>query len=163
MERVLTEQMETYLYDNNLYSNIQFGFRKNFSTSEALLYATECFRKETDSNNLTAVALLDLSKAFDSIQHNILYQKLENIGIEQNAIELIKSFLTDRQQRVKVNNVYSDWIDLSQGVPQGTVLGPLLFNLYVNDMLTCVEDCKLVQYADDTCIFISGKNIDEIC
>lgn len=162
-ERLLTAQIDNYLSENKLYSPYQFGFRKKFSTTEALLFATENFRSNIDDGNLTAIALLDLSKAFDSINHPILKQKLQSLGFDEPSLQLLSSFLCDRNQRVKLGNTFSDWYTINQGVPQGTVLGPLLFNLYVNDLDTCLTgDCKLVQYADDTCIFVSGKNIAEI-
>ena len=104
---------------------------------------------------------LDLSKAFDSINHKILLRRLENIGFDEDSTNLIENYLSERTQRVVLNGIESDWINLKRGVPQGTILGPLLFNIYVNDLAKVVEkDCTVVQYADDTFLFTSDT--DEI-
>ena len=129
----------------------QFGFCKNISTQDALVYVTESIQ-----NHLHA-ALLDLSKAFDSISHEVLIGKMLSLGFSNGANALIASFLNKRIQRVNVNGIFSDWIEIKRGVPQGTVLGPLLFNLYVNDIQERLyEGCTLVQYADDCMVFSSS-------
>ena len=105
------------------------------------------------------LALLDLSKAFDSLNHEVLFGKLQTLGFDTHSRSLITDFLTDRIQRVKCNDTLSDWVYLYKGVPQGTVLGPMLFTLYINDMAGILTDeCKIVQFADDTCIFVTGEN-----
>ena len=108
-----------------------------------------------DNNKMVAAAFLDLSKAFDFISHEVRLEKLEILGFQQKAISLIESYMSNRTQKVDLQNTSSDWIDLHQGVPQGTILGPLLFNLYVNSMQSAIQDsCELVQYADDTFLFV---------
>ena len=100
------------------------------------------------------------TKAFDSMSHEILLEKLHHLNFDEKAIKMIKSFLTGRYQMVKLSTCSSDWIQLYQGVPQGTVLGPLLFNIYVNDMQQSVmENCNLFQYDDDTMIFSSHNDL----
>ena len=107
---------------------------------------------------MVAAAFLDLSKAFDSISHEIFQEKLEGYHFDFTAIALIKSYLTNRTQKVILQNTSSDWISLYQGVPQVTVLGPLLFNLYVNSMQNIIDEaCKIVEYADDVFIFVGDK------
>lgn len=107
--------------------------------------------------------MLDLSKAFDSISHDILSKKLENLGFSACSLSLIQNYLKYRLQRVCVNGVFSDWTEVERRVPQGTVLGPPLFSQYINDLYRqALPGCKVIQYADDTILFISGKNIDEI-
>ena len=104
---------------------------------------------------------LDLSKAFDSINHKILLRRLENKGFDKHALNLIENYLSDRTQRVVLKGIESGWINLKRGVSQGTILGPLLFNIYVKDLAKIVEkDCTVVQYADDTFLFTSDT--DEI-
>ena len=161
-ERILLNQINEYLSKNSIMSNIQFGFRKQFSTNDALLYITETFRKELDAGNMTAVAFLDLSKAFDSIDHTILRKKLGILGFGVESLNLIDSFLHNRKQRVRLGETLSEWYEINQGVPQGTILGPLLFTLYVNDMHSTVKHCQIIQYADDTCLFICGKKSEDL-
>ena len=138
---------------------MQFGFQSNYSTTDALLFATGSIRQSLDQNQFVAAAFLDLSKAFDSISHGILFEKLEELNFDSNALSLMKSYLTERYQKVTLPNCSSEWIKLYQGVPQGTVFGPLLFNIYVNDMENVNDDnqCKIIQYADDTMIFCSHE------
>ena len=157
-EKVICNQILEHLERNNLLCQIQFGFRAKYSTTNALLYATEKIRSDIDNNKMVAAAFLDLSKAFDSISHEILLEKLENLGFDQIAISLIGSYLSNRTQKVVIQNTSSDWIDIYQGVPQGTILGPLLFNLYVNSMQCAIQEpYELVQYADDTFLFVSNE------
>ena len=152
-EKVIREQSTNYIDNNKRFSPVQFGFRKNISTTDALVFTTEKIKKEIDNNHFVAAAFLDLSKAFDSISHEILLKKLEKLS-------LIQSFLTGRTQRVVLSTSKSDWIILYKGVPQGTVLGPLLFNLYINSMQNIMpESSNLVQYADDTFVFVAANCI----
>ena len=103
---------------------------------------------------------IDLSKAFDTIDHRILLSKLNNYGIRGQALQLLRSYLTDRTQYVSILGQESEQLKVEFGVPQGSVLGPLLFLLYMNDILNCYQgsDCKFVLYADDTNIFITGPS-----
>ena len=160
-EKILNEQITEYLNRNNLICPNQLGFRKKMSTSDALILATENIRREIDENEVVAAACLDLSKAFDSISYEILLQKLEKLNFDSNSISMIRSFLTCRSQKVCFETACSDWINLHQGVPQGTILGPLLFNIYVNSMhLHVTEPVKIVQFADDTFLFAANEDIE---
>ena len=138
---------------------MQIGFRSNYSTTDALLFATESIRQSLDQNQFVAAALLDLSKAFDSISsHDILFEKIEELSFDSNALSMMKSHLTERNQKVTLPNCSSDWIKLYLGVPQGTVLGPLLFIIYLDDMDNVNDNqCKIIQYAEDTMIFCSHE------
>ena len=160
-EKILNEQITEYLNKNNLICLNQFGFRKKMSTSDDLILATENIRREIDENKCVAAAWLDLSKTFDSISHEILLQKLEKLNFDSNSISMIRSFLTCRTQKICLETVCSDWTNLYQGDPQGTNLGHLLFNIYVNSMhLHVTEPVKSVQYADDTFLFAANEDIE---
>ena len=157
-EKILRQQISEYLTENNLLSQMQFGFRSNYSTTDALLFATENIRQSLDQNQFVAAALLGLSKAFDSISRGILFEKLEELNFDSNALSMMKSYHTERYQKVTLPNCSSDWIKLYQGVPQGTVLGPLLLSVFLNDMENVNDNqCKIIQYAEDTMIFCSHE------
>lgn len=162
IERLLVMQINEYLDKHSLLSPFQFGFRKKFSTNDALLYVTEQFRTDISAGKTVSLAMLDLSKAFDSLSHSILTTKLMDLGFSDQAIQLLLNYLKNRQQKVIVNNTQSEWWETNQGVPQGTVLGPLLFLLYVNDMSDVIgNDCSIAQFADDTLLSVSRKDPEE--
>ena len=156
-EKNLHAKKTEHLDKLQIMTPFQFGFRKNISTQDALVYVTESIRNQIDLKKIVHAALLDLSKAFHSISHEVLIEKMLSLGFSNGANALIASFLNKRIQRVNVNGIFSDWIEIKRGVPQGTVLGPLLFNLYVNDIQERLyEGCTLVQYADDCMVFSSS-------
>ncbi len=115
-----------------------------------------------DHEKATGLVALDLSKAFDTIDHFILLNKLRNIGCNDKAINFFKNYLNNRSQVTKVNNQISDTNQIICGVPQGSVLGPLLFTIYINDLPEVLKFCKINMFADDTSIYKSGKNPEEI-
>ena len=136
----------------------QFGFRKNHSTSLALAHLTNKIASAIDREELTAGVFLDLSKAFDTLDHEILFNKLERYGIYGMALLWIKSYLSNRKQFVQFRKTCSDEQVIKCGVPQGSVLGPLLFILYINDLLNVSKVTESLLFADDTSIFHSHSN-----
>ena len=156
---MLCKQINEYLISKKLLSNTQFGFRTSYSTTDAILYCTEAFRRAIDNNKTVACSLLNLSKAFDSVDHTYLKEKLKGLSFSEDAIEMIKSFITNRSQKTIVNNAESDWIALEQGVPQGTVPGPLILNMYISGLIKQIDkECKMVQYADDALLFCENND-----
>ena len=120
-------------------------------------------RNNMDSGNLTGLILLDLQKAFDTVNHDILLRKLSAPGISDSATSWCRSYLTGRGQFVDLSGVSSPTLGITSGVPQGSILGPLLFLLYVNDMVTAIDaHCKLFIYADDSILAVSGNKIADI-
>ena len=132
---------------------------KKVSVEDAVLFFTESVQQEIQDGKIVHAVLLDLSKAFDSLSHEILLSKLKSLSFSSPAISFIKKFLSDTLQQVPLNDVKSDWIELKQGDPQVTNLGPLLFNLYVNDLTGQItEDARIIQDADDCLLFCSHQD-----
>ena len=115
-----------------------------------------------DNKGVAGAVLTDLSKAFDCLNHELLIAKLNAYGFSRSALLFIHSYLTDRKQRVKVNGSFSTWTETVLGVPQGSVLGPLLFNIYLNDLFMFMEETEICNYADDTTIYACGPNIENV-
>lgn len=135
----------------------QSGFRKSYSTDSCLLYINDLIRREMDEGKLCGMVLLDLQKAFDTVNHSLLLSKLKAIGLNETAIDWVTSYMTDRDQVVEVNGHTSDTKSVVCGVLQGSVLGPLLFLLYINDMRDACS-CNLYLFADDAALLISHKD-----
>ena len=127
---------------NNLLSPKEFGYRKKVSPTDAILQCTEYVRTEMDKKNTVCGAFLDLSKAFDSISHKILIEKLKCLGFDVTSTQLIRSYFRGRTQKVVFSGNESDWILLNRDVPQETVPGPILFNIYVNDLHRAIDNVK---------------------
>ena len=162
--RKLTIHKQPYdhLVTNKLLSQFQSGFRPGHSASTALLDVLDYILKNIDKGNLTGAVFLDLSKALDIIDHSLLKIKLAALGVRGRALAWFDNYLSGSTQSVSVNGKYSDTADLSLGVPQGSVLGPLLFILFINDFPSVVHCCKIVLYADDTALFFADRNFHSI-
>ena len=150
-------QLEGYLVNNNLLYELQLDFRSRFSTETCLTYLTDFIRYRTSKGLYTGTILLDLQQAFDTIDHLILCDKLRAMGV--CSVDWFKSYLSGTNQFVQVNDTYSDSSPITCGVPQGSILGPLLFLCYVNDMeISISPESNLLLYADDSAILFSHKN-----
>lgn len=155
-EFLVHEQILQYLDDAELLFPFQSGFRKKHSTKTALLEITDVISENIDKKHATLLLLLDFSKAFDSVNHNLLCEKLDrNFKFHRSAVKLIKNYLNHRLQSVIIGNITSDYLETLCGVPQGSILGPLLFSIFINDLPQClsVANCRL--YADDAQIFLN--------
>ena len=147
---------------NNSIFEMQYGFRTGRSCEHALLKAQSLLLESLSKKEISLLLLIDFSKAFDMVEHTILIKKLEHYGIRGIALEWLKSYLGNREQFVTINGKNSTKKPLMFGVPQGSILGPLLFIIYINDIPLISKLAKFIMYADDANIIISGKNIDEI-
>jgi hypothetical protein len=157
LEKCVHVQLLKFLNDNHLLYSYQSGFRNKFSTDTCLIHMLDFIRSNNSKGLFTGMVMLDLQKAFDTVDHTILCDKLSVLGVL--STEWFKSYLSCRQQQVYVNNISSDFNSINCGVPQGSILGPLLFLIYVNDMSVSVDDdCKLILYADDSAIFYAHRD-----
>ena len=157
-EKIIKHRLTTHLDENNLISDNQFGFRKSHSTELAITDIQNTLLRNLDNNKLTCTVFLDLAKAFDSVNHSILIKKLEKYGIRDKPLQLLISYLSNRQHLTKLNGIKSDMKLLDIGVPQGSVLGPLLFLLFIND-LPIVTDFNVKLFADDTFLSLEGDDL----
>ena len=160
-EKVVYKRVYSYLEKFSLLYCKQFGFRTKHSTVDALVEFTEKVRFNRTTNEVRTF-FLDLSKAFDTIDHNLLIRKLENYGIRGNSLNWFKYYLKGRIQRVKLNNVSSGWEEIVCGVPQGSILGPLLFIIYVNDMPLVCRHLEAILFADETNLSAIGLHCVDI-
>ena len=162
IERAVHDQLYAYLTNANLLSNAQSGFRSNHSTSTTLHDVQDYILNNMDDGYATGVIFLDLKKAFDTVNHDILIKKLKNYGIGNNELLWFESYLNNRSQVVNVNSTLSDFQPVNIGIPQGSILGPLLFIIFVNCLPDVVDKCKTVMYADDTSIMCKANNVHEL-
>lgn len=162
LEKIIFSRIAKFFDKENIITNAQFGFRKDRSTETALLTLKEDILHNIENNLFSLAVFIDFSKAFDCLDHNILLAKIQAYGVRGTCLALLRSYLSNRFQKVFVKNSSSSLLPIKNGVPQGSVLGPLLFNTYINDLVNIDKTVKFVIYADDSTLVISGSNIDNL-
>lgn len=161
IEKFACEQLKSYIEEANILCAEQSGFRDAHSCESALNYVINEWKEAQGSNETVLAVFLDFQRAFETIDREILLHKLEMCGIGANALIWFNSYLSNRSQIVKINGVTSEPLENNYGVPQGSVLGPILFILYINDMKNVLQYCKIKLFADDTLIYICSKDIND--
>ena len=166
IEKSMHQQIQEYFEKFSLFYNGQYGFRAEHSTELAALEVTDQILFQMDNNKTPINIYMDLSKAFDCLQHNILLSKLSHYGFRNTSLQLMASYLSDRKQMVQYDETPSDFVCIDTGVPQGSILGPLLFLIYINDIVNATNSFRPTIYADDTtlgaCLSHFGRNNQEI-
>lgn len=156
-EKLIKKRLVLFLETKNLLSQNQFGFRQARSTQDALFELTKYLYEGLDNNKKCVAVFLDLAKAFDSVSHVILLKKLQAIGVRGQALSWFKTYLLDRQQITKIAGVESQPMKINYGVPQGTVLGPILYLIYANDLCAMKINGKIISFADDTAVLFQDE------
>jgi len=155
LEKIMSLQLSKHLQSNNILPDHQSGFRPGYGCPAALLNITDDIIAAVDSGNLVAMVLLDYSKAFDTINHTMLLAILHHIGLGSGSVAFMRSYLSDRMQLVSLNGAVSRPGPMVSGVPQGSILGPILFSIYTSSLYDTIRHCKYHIYADDTQLYIS--------
>ena len=162
MEKLMHKRLYAFLDEHKILFENQFGFRKGSSTAHSLVEITEKIKESIDNGKFGCGIFIDLKKAFDTVNHKILISKLEHYGVRSNTLKWFESYLTDRKQYVFYNGTSSETKSISCGVPQGSVLGPLLFLIYINDLPNISEKLNFFLFADDTNIYYESDNLLEL-
>ena len=161
-EKIIYSRLYNYFVSKGILHDRQFGFRKQHSTSHALNYSIDKIKQSIEKGDHVLGIFIDLSKAFDTIDHKILINKLNHYGVRGNTLSLIESYLSNRKQCVSALGEISEQLAVIFGVPQGSCLGPLLFLIYINDISNICKSNELILFADDTNIFVNGKSKQEV-
>ena len=160
-ERIIHIQLQEYLNRNKLLAEQQYGFRPNHSTEYAAVKLVDYISNKMDDHKIPGTIFIDLSKAFDTLSYDILLYKLKFYGISGVEYKLLSSYLSNRKQYVMFNNTNSEFTEIRTGVPQGSILGPLLFSIYINDFITVSNKLNFIMYADDTTIYFDLEDFEK--
>ena len=161
-ERVIHDQMYEYFNQFNLLAEQQYGFRKQHSTEYAAIKLIDHVSKEMEAGKTPTSVYIDLSKAFDTLTFEVLLYKVKYYGVTDTAFDLLKSYLTNRKQYVVFDGGQSEHVEIYTGVPQGSILGPLFFSIYINDLITVSGRLNFLMYADDTTIYFNLEDFDNL-
>ena len=160
LERVIYNHLGMYM--DTFLNKLLGRFRKAQSTQHALFKLLQRWQKELDSSGLVGTILMDLSEAYDCLPHDLIIAKFEAYGLSKSSLSLLLDYLTSRKQRVKIGSSYSIWNEIKRGVPQGSILGPLLFNAFINDIFMFIEKTEICNFADDNTIYDCGEDLSNI-
>ena len=161
-ERVIHDQMYEYFNQFNLLAEQQYGFRKQHSTEYAAIKLIDHVSKEMEAGKTPTSVYIDLSKAFDTLTFEVLLYKLKYYGVTDTAFDLLKIYLTNRKQYVVFDGCQSEHVEIYTGVPQGSILGPLFFSIYINDLIAVSDRLNFLMYADDTTIYFNLEDFDNL-
>ena len=162
LEKLFETRLNKFVNKNDILNNSQYGFRQNRSTSVALMELIEEICSLLDKKKYAIRVFIDLRKAFDTLDHRILLQKMNYYGIRGVAYDWLKSYLTNRKQFVQVSDTRSSFLDIVCGIPQGSILGPKLFILYINDICNTSSVMRFILFADDTNLFKCGYDVHKL-
>ena len=162
LEKIISNRLTHHLNENDILDDHQFGFRKGRSTYMPLVLLQDTITKSFENSEHCLGIYLDLRKAFDTVNIDILLKKLQKYGIINKSFDIIKSYLSERKQCVRIEDAFSQQCDIQMGVPQGSILGPILFSLYINDLPKISSKMTCLLYADDTAIILNDKNPIEL-
>ena len=163
IEKMIKSRASKYITDNNILYRNQFGFSSGCSTSDAILHITDDCVTALDNRLSTIAIFLDFSKAFDTVKKDIMLDKLDKLGFRGIIRDLFDSYLSDRRMYVEMKGCKSETKTLNIGLPQGSVSAPWLFNLYINDMHRSSDNLNFLHFADDTTIYLSGRDLTRLC
>ena len=160
-DKLLASQLDQFYTE--LLSDYISAYRRHYSCETSLMRLTEDWKRSLDNKQIVVVISMDLSKASDTIPHGLLLAKLKAYGVNRRSCMLLKDYLHGRMQRVKVGDTSSDWQEVRRGVPQGSVLGQMFFNIFINDLFLQIETVQLNMYADDGQLYTAYTDVSSIC